>query len=41
MAMIQVRDVPGHIYRSLAQPTLAVLSRGLGLEEAIAGMDHW
>ena len=62
MAMIQVRDVPGHIYRrlaeqaeqehrSLAQQTLAVLSRGLGVEmdakarrkkvlEAIAGMDH-
>jgi hypothetical protein len=62
MAMIQVRDVPSHIYRrlteqaerehrSLAQQTLAVLSRGLGVEmdakarrkkvlEAIAGMDH-
>ena len=62
MAMIQVRDVPDHIYRrlaeqaerehrSLAQQTLAVLSRGLGVEmdakdrrrkvlEAIAGMDH-
>jgi hypothetical protein len=62
MAMTQVRDIPGHIYRrlaeqaerehrSLAQQTLAVLSRGLGVEmdakarrkkvlEAIAGMDH-
>jgi plasmid stability protein len=62
MAMIQVRDVPGHIYRrlaeqasrehrSLAQQTLAVLSRGLGVEmdakarrkkvfEAIASMDY-
>ena len=62
MAMIQIRGVPGHIYRrlteqagrehrSLAQQTLVVLSRGLGVEmdakarrkkvlEAIAGMDH-
>jgi plasmid stability protein len=62
MAMIQVRDVPDHIYRrlaeqakrehrSLAQQTLAVLSRGLGVEmdakarrqkvlEAVARMDH-
>ena len=60
--MIHIRGVPGHIYRrlmeqtarehrSLAQQTLAVLSRGLGVEmdakarrkkvlEAIAGMDH-
>jgi plasmid stability protein len=62
MAMIQVRNVPDPIYRrlaeqaerehrSLAQQTLAVLSRGLGVEmdakarrrkvlQAIAGMDH-
>ena len=62
MAVIQIRGVPGHIYRrlteqaerehrSLAHQTLAVLSRGLGVEmdakarrkkvlEAIAGMDH-
>ena len=62
MAVIHIRGVPGHIYRRLteqaepehrsaAQQTLAVLSRGLGVEmdakarrkkvlEAIAGMDH-
>jgi hypothetical protein len=62
MAVVHIRGVPGHIYRrlaeeaerehrSLAQQTLAVLSRGLGVEmdaktrrkkvlEAIAGMDH-
>jgi hypothetical protein len=43
MAVIQIHDVPGHIYRrlaeeaerehrSLAQQTLEVLSRGLGAE---------
>ena len=59
---VRIRDIPGHIYRrlaeqaerehrSLAQQTLAVLSRGLGVEmdakarrrkvlQAIAGMDH-
>lgn len=62
MAVIQIRGVPGHIYRrlaeqaqtehrNLAQQTLTVLSRGLGVEmdakarrkkvlEAIACMDH-
>lgn len=62
MAVIQIHHVPDHIYRrlaeeaerehrSLAQQTLAVLARGLGVEvdakvrrkkvlETIAGMDH-